>query len=77
MATNVKELIEYLKTIPLDTELQVVETYDCGYATCARYVPLDIDGRKGNVTYTNLADNPFVAKDSPNFDKRFLEFGDT
>ena len=77
MATTVKELIEYLKTIPLDTELQVVETYDCGYSMCARYVPLDIDELKGNVTYTNLSDNQFVKEDSPNFDKRFLDFGDT
>jgi len=77
MATTVKELIEYLKTIPLDTELQVVETYDCNYATCARHVPLDIDEIKGNVTYINLANNEFVDKDSPNFDRRFLEFGDT
>ncbi len=75
MAT-VKELIVYLKTIPLDTELQVVETYDCGYSTCTKYVPLDIDEFKGNVSYINLANNKLIDKESPNFDKRFLEFGE-
>ncbi len=75
MAT-VKELIEYLRKIPLDTELRVVVTYDCGYSTCAKYVPLDLDENTGNVDYTNLANNKFVKFDSNLHDRRFLDFGE-
>ena len=71
--TTVKELIEYLKSIPLDTELRVLVSYDCGYSTCTKFEPLVIEG---NTDYTNLSGNQFVKKDSPNFDKRFLDFGE-
>ena len=77
MATTVKELIEYLKTIPLDTELRVVVVEDCGYSRCASYEPMDISEFTGNVEYTNLAGNQFVKPDSPQFDKRYLDFGET
>ena len=77
MATTVKELIKYLETIPLDTELRVVVVEDCGYSQCARFEPMDISEFTGNVAYTNLAGNQFVKQDSPMFNKRFLDFGET
>ena len=76
MATTVKDLIEYLKGIPLDTELRVVVSYDCGYSTCTKFVPLDIDPVAGNVAYTDTANNRFVEKHSELWDRRFLDFGE-
>lgn len=79
MTTTVKELIEYLKTIPLDTELRVVVTYDCqgGYATCTKLVPLDLDPTTGNVEYIDTNGNRFIEKHSELWDRRFLDFGET
>lgn len=77
MATTVKELIEYLKNIPLDTELRVVVTEDYGYATRAKFVPLDVNQATGNVEYTDMAGNKFVEKHSDLWDRRFLDFGET
>ena|GEM_PF-5026651 len=77
MATTVKELIEYLKTIPLDTELRVAVTYDCQGATCAKFVPLDLNQTTGNVAYTDMNGNMFVEKHSELWDRRFLDFGET
>ena len=74
--TTVKELIEYLKTIPLDTELRVVEVYDFGHSTATRFVPMSLDEQNRNVEYTDLAGNKFVEKDSENWDRRFLDFGE-
>lgn len=74
--TTVKELIEYLKTIPLDTELRVIEVYDFGHSTATRFVPMSLDEQNRNVEYTDLAGNKFVEKDSENWDRRFLDFGE-
>jgi len=74
--SSVKELIEYLKTVPLDAELRVLTAYDCGYSTCVKFVPLEIEGIKSNIDYTDLSGNPHIKKDSPIFDKRFLDFGE-
>ena len=75
--TTVKELIEYLKDVPLDTELRVVVSYDCGYSTCAKFVPLDLDEVTGNVEYTDMAGNKFIDRHSELWDRRFLDFGET
>ena len=77
MPTTVKELIEYLQTIPLDTELRVVVTEDCGYSRCSSFVPMELDQYKGNVEYTDMANNRFVEKHSELWDRRFLDFGET
>jgi len=77
MPTTVKELIEYLQTIPLDAELRVVVTEDCGYSQCSRFVPMELDQYKGNIEYTNMANNQFVEKHSELWDRRFLDFGET
>ena len=77
MTTTVKELIEYLKNIPLDTELRVIVMEDCGYSTRAKFVPLDLDPATGNVEYADMAKNMFVEKHSEMWDRRFLDFGET
>lgn len=72
-ASTVHELIEYLKTLPPDTELRVVTTYDCGYETCAKFVPLKVSE---NVDYVDTAGNRFMEKHSEMWDRRFLDFGE-
>ena len=76
MATTVKELIDYLKTIPLDTELHVLVREEGDYWDRVNYAPMDLSELTGNVGYVNLADNPLVKPDSPEFDKRYLYFGE-
>lgn len=77
MATTVKELIEYLKELPLDTELMVLTAKEEGrYETVYRFEPLDLDPVAGNVEYTDMRGNKFVEKDSALWDRRFLEFGE-
>ena len=75
MATTVKDLIEYLRNIPLDTELRVVMVDDCGHDQCASFVPMDLSEYTGNVDYTDLTGNPFVKEDSALCGRRFLDFG--
>ena len=75
MAATVKDLIEYLSGIPLDTELRVLRTYEKNYGVCTEYVPLDLNEITGNVEYTNMAGNQFVEKHSELWDRRFLDFG--
>lgn len=74
MPTTVKELIEYLQTIPLDTELRVVVTEDCRYTRLSRFVPMELDQ---NVSYTDTTNNKFVEEHSELWDRRFLDFGET
>lgn len=78
MSTTVKELIEYLKSIPYDTELKVIA---CSYSSLgcdvqARLVPLDINPISGNVEYIDTKNNPLFHEDSVLWDRRFLEFGE-
>ena len=40
--TTVKELIEYLKTIPEDTEVEVLKQYDGYYSSHSWFEPLDL-----------------------------------
>ena len=75
--TSITEFIEYLKTLPPDTEISVVCGYDCGYSTCTEEVPLDIDPINGNVEFTDLTGNQFVKNDSPIANKKYLTLGET
>ncbi len=43
MATTIKEFIEYLKTLPPDTEVGVICGYTSGYSYDTKEVPLEID----------------------------------
>jgi hypothetical protein len=51
--TTVAEFIEYLKTLPPETEVQVVESD--GYY--AKFVDLEIDG---NTDFIDMTGNPFA-----------------
>ncbi len=42
MATTIKEFIEYLKTLPPDTEVGVICGYTSGYSYDTKEVPLEI-----------------------------------
>ncbi len=77
MTATIKDLIEFLKDLPMDTELRVVEVYDCGYSQCAKFVPLDLDKYTGNIEYSDMSKNQFVKDDSELWDRRFLDFGET
>lgn len=73
--TTVSELIEYMQKLPPDTEVEVIEGYDCGYATCTRIVNLDLDELSGNVEFTDFRDNPFVSESDPYYKKTYLLLG--
>lgn len=74
--TTITEFIEYLKTLPLETEISVVRGFDCGYSTCTEEVPLDLDHVTGNVDFTDLTGNQFVRDDDPRANKKYLTLGE-
>ena len=74
--TTITEFIEYLKTLPPETEVSVVRGYDCGYSKCTEEVPLNIDPATGNVEYIDLTCNQFV-KDDDMASKKCLILGET
>ena len=73
--TTLNEFIEYLKGLPPETEISVIEAYDCGYATCTREVPLNIDEITGNVEFTDLTGNRFIKSGSSSENKKTLTLG--
>lgn len=40
--TTAQQMIDYLSTLPPDTEIEVLERYTCGYETGTRWVPLEL-----------------------------------
>ncbi len=60
MATTIKEFIEYLKTLPPDTEVGVICGYTSGYSYDTKEVPLEIDE---NTCYTDFTGNPNVKEE--------------
>ena len=73
--TTKTEFIEYLKTLPPETEVRVVRGYDCGYSKCTEEVPLNIDPVTGNVKFIDLTGNQFV-KDDDRANKKYLILGE-
>jgi hypothetical protein len=65
--TTVAEFIEYLKTLPPETDVQVVESD--GYY--AKFVDLEIDE---NTDFTDMTGNPF-AKGKPYENSKTLYLG--
>lgn len=51
--TTVRELIDYLETLPDDTEVRVLKETACMYEVSTRFVPLKIDE---NTDYTEFKD---------------------
>lgn len=41
--TTAQQLIDYLTTLPPDTEIEVLEAYSRHYDTCTMWVPLDLN----------------------------------
>ena len=74
--TTITEFIEYLQTLPPETEISVVRGYDCGYSTCTEEVPLDIDPLTGNVEFIDLTGNQFVKDDDLMANKKYLSLGE-
>ena len=73
-ATTIAEFIDYLKTLPPDTELQVVRGYACGYDYCTEAAPLEIDENTG---FCDLTGSPHVKEDNPLYNKKILFLGET
>lgn len=67
--TTIKELIEYLKTLPEDTILSVIDASDT-YEPIE--VPLDLDD---NVDFCDLTDVDWVKPESKRYNKKFLRLG--
>ena len=47
--TTVAELIDYLTTLPPDTEIEVLERYHCHYETSTRWVALELGPYSGTM----------------------------
>ena len=75
--TTLREFIDYLECLPPETEVSVIHSYDCGYSTCTKEVPLDLDPVTGNVDFTDLTGNQFVKDDDPRANKKYLVLGET
>jgi len=73
--TTVSQLITYLQELPPDTEVSVIEGYDCGYAYCTKEVDLDLDPYNGNVDFTDFTGNQFAKEGSEHFNKKYLTLG--
>lgn len=58
--TTVRELITYLESLPEDTEVSVIEGYDCGYSYCTKEVELNLCPENGNVDFTDFTGNQFA-----------------
>ena len=62
MTTTNKQLIKYLKTLPPETEIEVVVAQDAGYGGIrAIFEPLRVDV---NTEYINMAGNRFTKRDN-------------
>ena len=72
MATTVKEFIEYLKTLPEDTELSVIRGYTCMYEHGTEEVPLEIDV---NTEFVDFTGNPYAKEDANYYNKKYLNLG--
>jgi hypothetical protein len=70
--TTITEFIEYLKTLPPDTDVRVLREYTIGYDTGTEYVPLEIGV---NTDFIDLTGNPHVKVDNPLYNKKFLDIG--
>lgn len=73
--TTVRELIEYLQTLPESAEVQVVEGYDCGYSYCTKEVDINLHPYDGNVDFIDLTGNQFVDQDDERFNNAYLILG--
>ena len=70
--TTVAQLIDYLQTLPPQTEVEVMVEHSRDYSTSVISVPLDINQ---NSDYFDGVLNPYVASNSPLFNRRILTFG--
>lgn len=73
---TVKELIDYLKTLPEDTEVEVVVGHYSDYSYCTETVPLSLDPCTGNVDFTDFSGNEFVKEGAKFFNKKYLTLGE-
>jgi len=73
MATTITEFIEYLKTLPPDTELSVICGVHSMYSYDTNEVPLEIDE---NTNFVDFDGNPFVPEGAPYYNKKYLTLGE-
>jgi hypothetical protein len=60
-----RQFIEYLETLPDDTEIEVLEMHDGGYGgSYGRWVSLNLDQYDGNIELLDMRDNPFAVNDN-------------
>ena len=71
--TTITEFIEYLQTLPEDTELYVVKGFYEGFTYVSEEVLLDIDG---NTEFVDLTNNKFVKKGDVRENRKTLTLGE-
>ncbi len=59
-AATAGELIEFLKTLPPDTQVEVLREYTSGYNTCTEWVPLNLGEYSPNVWSANIGGTVFL-----------------
>ena len=79
--TTVKQLIEYLKKLPPETECEVLVENPprrpyAGYEVSVE--PMDLREYEGNVEFTDFTIDGFnsVKPDAPYYKKKYLKFGE-
>jgi hypothetical protein len=70
------ELIEYLKTIPPDTEVEVLQEDRDGWITSTRWVSLALGDFSDTVFFADYANDTCVKETSHYFGKKVLFLGE-
>lgn len=75
--TTVAQLIEYLQTLPLDAEVEVMSECRGSYETYTKFEPLQIPeyGCSDNLEVYDFRDNQLVKEGDPRFGRVYVDFG--
>lgn len=57
MTTNVKQFIEYLQTLPPDTEIDVAVNVDCNWSSYTKYETLELPPQNENGSFQTCSNN--------------------
>lgn len=74
---RVDKLIEYLQTLPPETEVNVLEIGSSGYEMTHKWVPLELGEYSDTCDFIDLTNNPFVKDDDPRKNSKSLDLGST
>lgn len=76
MQFSIDDLIEYLQTLPKETNFSFLRQVNSHSHDHIEEVPLDLDPVKGNVYFVDLTGNPFIKPGSSLENKKYLLLGE-